>query len=541
MEKDVCYKMKKKNNNNENVVSSETAKKFSNKKYMMHKYWGKKPAKELRKIILEYTKENELLFDPFAGYGGFSSEALLTGRNVISNDLNPISNFINKRLLSTDINFKKIDVFLKKIEEETKSLRNYWYGLDTEDGRAEVITALRKKNGQVVRFKIIIGDKKKQEEYPLNELESIAFKEKEDSFTISDWFPTNKIITNSRISAKEGLSVPDLFDIRSLSCHSKLYKIINSFPDCEEKNLLLFAFTSNIANCSKLVPPIRSRGEMSQGAWMTGFYVGETYLENNVFHYFHNRVKKIISGKKEYLEQYSDTYESVDYKITNEDAKNLSISEQEIDFVFTDFPYGDAVPYFEQSIIWNSWLKFDVDYKNEIVISDSKIRQKDINDFSKGIFASISEIYRVLKRNKFFVFTYHSLSGFEWSTITNSLLEVGFEIIDCELIVQKTFTPRQLNRKKTIKGDLLVVCKKTDIHKEVHIFAEKELEDDFIKNIFLETINDGFYETNEIIVEFLKRFFRERVITKNSNIISMIEKVAIFDGKGWVINNNEKI
>ncbi|MCE2140979.1 hypothetical protein GRC93_11025, partial [Streptococcus thermophilus] len=127
---------------------------------------------------------------------------------------------------------------------------------------------------------------------------------------------------------------------------------------------------------------------MSQGAWMTGFYVGETYLENNVFHYFHNRVKKIISGKKEYLEQYSYTYESVDYKITNEDAKNLSISEQEIDFVFTDFPYGDAVPYFEQSIIWNSWLKFDVDYKNEIVISDSKIRQKDINDFSKGIFAS---------------------------------------------------------------------------------------------------------------------------------------------------------
>ena len=36
---------------------------------------------------------------------------------------------------------------------------------------------------------------------------------------------------------------------------------------------------------------------MSQGAWMTGFYIGETYLENNVFHYFENRVKKIIKQK----------------------------------------------------------------------------------------------------------------------------------------------------------------------------------------------------------------------------------------------------
>ena len=28
--------------------------KFLNKKYMMHKYWGKKPAKELKKLIREY-------------------------------------------------------------------------------------------------------------------------------------------------------------------------------------------------------------------------------------------------------------------------------------------------------------------------------------------------------------------------------------------------------------------------------------------------------------------------------------------------------
>lgn len=524
---------------NENSLKGADVKEFSNKKYMMHKYWGKKPAKELREIILEYTQERELLFDPFAGYGGFSSEAVLTNRNVISNDLNPISNFINSCLLSTDIDFNRVDSFLSIIEKETKSLRNYWYGFHAEQGEVEIITALRKKDGRITKIKVAESGNKKQKELILEEKESNQFYEKEANFIISDWFPTEKLIQNSRISAKEGMSVADLFDKRSLSCHSKLFKIISSFPICEEKNLLLLAFTSNLANCSKLVPPIKSRGEMSQGAWMTGFYTGETYLENNVFHYFKNRVSKIISGKKEYLDQYFDIFEKGKYQITNEDAKHLSIDDEKVDFIFTDFPYGDAVPYFEQSIIWNAWLKFNVDYTNEIVISDSKSRHKDSKDFNEGIFEAISEIYRVLKNDKFFVFTYHSLSGLEWSTITNSLLNVGFEVVDCELLVQKTFTPRQLNRKKTIKGDLLVVCKKTNTHKSVHEFKEKNLEETMIKNIFKETINSGLYETNEIIVEFLKRFFKERVMINSSNIISLIEEVANFDGKGWIINDEE--
>lgn len=519
------------------MTKDDQGNKFSNKKYMMHKYWGKKPAKELRKIILEYSREGDLLLDPFAGYGGFSSEAVLNNRNVISNDLNPISNFINSRLLSTNINFKIIDDFLNKIKEETKFLRNYWYSTDIGGKQYEIITTLRKKNGEIVKNKVIIPGKRNSKEISLSNAEALTFREKEETFTISDWFPTDQVIPNSRISAKKDMTVADLFDVRSLSCHSKLFKIINSFPDCEEKNLLLFAFSSNLANCSRLVPPIKSRGEMSQGAWMTGFYTGETYLENNVFHYFNNRVAKIVAGKKEYIKEYLETSKKGNYKITNEDAKFLSVTDKNIDFIFTDFPYGGSVPYFEQSIIWNSWLKFDVDYNNEIVISDSKVRKKDNDDFMQGITESINEIYRVLKKNKFFVFTYHSLSGFEWSTITNALLKVGFAIVDCELLEQKTFTPRQLNRKKTIKGDLLVVCKKDASHQAVHEFTEDSFEEDFIKNIFIDTINSGLYETNEIIVEFLKRFFKERVIIKNSNIISLLNEVATFDGKGWIINN----
>ena len=190
--------------------------------------------------------------------------------------------------------------------------------------------------------------------------------------------------------------------------------LIEKYTTGSIKDLFLIAFTANLANCSKLVPPIKSRGTLSQGAWMTGFYIGETYIENNVLHYYENRIKKVIRGKEEFLSMLSgdlltEQIQST-YKITNFDAKKMQIPDKSVDYVFTDPPYGDSVPYFEQSIIWNSWLRLEPDYQKEIVISDSNQRKKNIKVFERDINSAFSEIRRILKDNNFFSLTFHSRS-----------------------------------------------------------------------------------------------------------------------------------
>ena len=182
-------------------------------------------------------------------------------------------------------------------------------------------------------------------------------------------------------------------------------------------------------------------------------------------------------------------------------------------------------------------MGFCVDYENEIIISDSTSRMKRKEEFGKDVKKAIYEIYRVLKKEKYFVFTYHSLSGFEWMTITNSLIESGFEVTNCELLLQKTFTPRQLNRVKTIKGDLLVTCKKSDAvatSTQLNSFEQ----DKMIKSMFIDVLKNGACETNDVIVEFLKIFFSSRMIVTDLNIISRLEQVATFNGNGWMLNEN---
>jgi len=335
------------------------------------------------------------------------------------------------------------------------------------------------------------------------------------------------------------MTVASLFTKRTLACHARLFSLIESISTGNERDLFKLAFTANLANCSKLVPPIKSRGDMSQGAWMTGFYIGETYLENNVLQYFENRLDKIVKGKKDYLSFFEKglfAENSLTYSVTQYDAKDLKIASDSVDYIFTDPPYGDAVPYFEQSIIWNSWLKLKPEYKNEIVISDSKVRNKTTDNFESEINEAFSEIRRVLKLGGYFSLTYHSLSGLEWKAITNACIKNGFELVSFEWLVQKSFTPRQINRSKSIKGDVLVTFQKSPSIKSI-IMDDIQTEA-FFKNEIENWLTIESLDTNEIFLRIMKIIFTRKIIIGNVDILNiMVKNFGFNDNNKWILND----
>src|SRR5690606_30385557 len=267
------------------------------------------------------------------------------------------------QLLEKDIDLKLLERQWKLIKSEFEPYNSEWYDWNYKGQTVNVITILRDNNDNPLKCKFKISGSSKTQEIDITEIESQEYLKFEKTQEIVDWFPTTKLIQNSRISAKEGMKVSDLFTKRTLACHARLLALIEKHSSGKEKDLFKVAFTANLANCSKLLPPIKSRGEMAPGAWMTGFYIGEYILENNVQHYFENRFSKILNGKEDYLNQFGNkgefNFNPVNYhnhyKTLHNAAKNLAIEDESIDYIFTDPPYGDAVPYFEQSIIWNSW------------------------------------------------------------------------------------------------------------------------------------------------------------------------------------------
>tara|TARA_B100000242_G_C43044628_1_gene487491 strand:- start:552 stop:1682 length:1131 start_codon:yes stop_codon:yes gene_type:complete len=101
---------------------------------------------QLPKYFIEkYTKEGEIVYDPFGGRGTTAIEAALLGRNIITNDINPLSTlFVLGRLnppslddiedwfdsrIERNTEMDQIDLsmfFEKKTLQEINDLRNYF-------------------------------------------------------------------------------------------------------------------------------------------------------------------------------------------------------------------------------------------------------------------------------------------------------------------------------------------------------------------------------------------------------------------------------
>src|SRR5690554_310784 len=234
------------------------------KKYDMHKYWGKKPFYELKTIIEKFSEKGDVILDPFAGYGGFPIEGYILGRNVIANDLNPIANFITRCLISDSLNFEKFNEMVTTLNNILDSCDKYWNYIKIDEKNYKIVMTLRDENDIPIMIKVQEEGKRQFVEMELTKSQQNDLLKKEKDYELTSWYPKDELFINSRISAKKGMKICDLFPKRALVCHSKLLEAINSFEDSIEKDYLLMAFTANIANASKLVPPIRSRGKMSQ-------------------------------------------------------------------------------------------------------------------------------------------------------------------------------------------------------------------------------------------------------------------------------------
>ena len=175
-------------------------------------------------------------------------------------------------------------------------------------------------------------------------------------------------------------------------------------------------------------------------------------------------------------------------------------------------------------------MGFDPDYANEIVISDSKPRRKNHVTFESDMNSAFREIRRVLKSDKFFSLTYHSLSGKEWKAITNACINNGFILEDFQWLVQKSFTPRQINRMKTIKGDVLITLKKSPLLRKVSALNDSEVRALFRKSI-ADWLRTEPLTTNEIFLRIMKKVFSERILITNIDLLQLLTAEFKFDNE----------
>lgn len=467
------------------IKENHTAESISNPKtykgiYAFHKYWGKKPIESLSYCIENCTNKNDIVLDPFLGSGLISKEAHNLGRRFLGIDINPFSIEHTLFLLSLPkaeeykkaINLIKKNV-LSKISEsyvlENTDIATHF--LWNKDILQEVWT---KKNTSRKKIQL------KPTEFDLNNIKKF------ESYSVRN-IQKGTFFENTRINSVENMTVYDLFTKRALYNIDLILDEINKFSG-DLRRALQLTLTSSSGQMSNMVFAVTSRGKTKKqqsekievGSWVIGLWRPDLHFEINVWNCFENRSNKLYkallvqdSSSVSYKDTISDFYTNkASMGIIQGNSKNelKKIPSESIKLIITDPPHSDRIPYLELSEMWNCLLNKQVDFSDEIIVSNAKARKKSKEKYLNDMREILTESSRILTKDGYLLLYFNAKDKTSWNFFDsiekqNSLIYLGSFPMEysANSVVQD-------NRKGAMKSDYVLVFNHSKTEKILSIF-----------------------------------------------------------------------
>jgi DNA modification methylase len=358
------------------VKKQEVKRYFGVNSYFTRQSWDVVSA-----YIKNFTKKGDVVLDPFGGSGITAIEALLNEREAISIDLNPLSVFIMESLIAPVKLSELADAYHRVCEEYNQKAPK------TQKDIKEILS---------------------KHQIP----KDISLPRGSDVETITELFTENQI-------AQLAL----------------LKYIIKKERNKNIKLTLLLAFYNTISVMNRTYHKMPHGGPVNFVMYYR-YRIAPDPLIKNIMEVFENKFKRVNNAKKEIEQQCTLNKITVEQtmknaKIAKGTATNLSfLSNESIDYIYTDPPYGKKIPYLDLSIMWNSWLDLKVtedDYNQEAIEGGEHHKTKQ--DYNMLIVKSIQEMYRVLKFDRWLSFVFAHKDPEFWHLIIETCEKCGFEYI----------------------------------------------------------------------------------------------------------------
>ncbi len=434
--------------------------------YRTMKYWGKKPHNIWGQYIKQYCPKNGIVLDPFVGSGMTHFESIRNKREVITIDLNPISDITIRCLTKRNIDTSKVVNSAQKIIDTILS-KDYY--------RNEYMTSCEfcSKNVTIYNYKI---NGKSTITYKCNDCNQIITKEiknyNDSNYTIDKWIPNKRLseiesINDTFMKKISDDNISSLWSNRNLKILSEMYNLILQEKDEDIKEILVFAFVQSLHLTSKMCVPRddKSNRPLSTSWGRPAYMLSKKIFEQNPVQAFEKAIFNSTGILKalESSEEYIGKTININAKHYLGDANEiLNTIEKKVDLIITDPPYGDLIQYGDLSEVWVSWLErykeeYKINHKNEIIIN----KNKDIDFYKNRLKDTFIKLYDILKEEGTFILTFNSNKKSDWESLFYAIKNSKFYVE--KIIYQKNRRSSEANVKAKegiAISDYYLICKK---------------------------------------------------------------------------------
>ena len=357
--------------------------------YGVHPYFTRRPANVVRRYILHYSRAGDRVLDPFGGSGVTAIEAFLENRVGIQNDINPLANFIACGI--ADLSKGDIGNYRRVLGELRDECRTRLMGIQTIDEKGLIALQPCLSLPKNVRL------------------------------------PSNADVKRYR----------DLFSGRQLVSLAILKNAIDSLEDAYARKAMLMAWSATLTKLNKTFLSAAGRAESRGGSSIFSIYrykVAKNPVDLSPWDTFEERARNILAAKTEIDQLIKIKERSGNWRGSFEaHAKDIEELENgfrdQIDYIFTDPPYGGHISYLDLSTLWNVWLDQmpSMDMQECELIVGGELKHAE-ETYIRRLGKSIRSCINMLKQGRWLsvVFQHWNVAYFE--AILTSAAEAGAEL-----------------------------------------------------------------------------------------------------------------
>jgi DNA modification methylase len=273
------------------------------------------------------------------------------------------------------------------------------------------------------------------------------------------WFPKDEILKGDKTSEPLRLGYTHIhhyYTRRNLIAYSTLWKKANN------NKLLQFVLSSVQLHVNKMrrFQPVKPGG--TPGLVGT-LYFSSLPVELSIF----DSVPRKLEDIKKALIQVKDLKSNV---CSVNDAGNLSINDNTIDYIFTDPPFGANLMYSELNYLWEAWLQVKTNNLKEAI--ENKSQGKSLLDYQELMTRCFKEYYRVLKHNRWMTVEFSNTSAAVWNGIQTALQRAGFVVANVSGLDKKQGSFNAVTNPTSVKQDLVISCYKPSSEFEMDFTAK---------------------------------------------------------------------
>lgn len=248
-----------------------------------------------------------------------------------------------------------------------------------------------------------------------------------------------------------------LYTKRNFSVLTSLWGKTNLYPPSlrEALRFLILSYNSTHSTImTRVVIKKRMPDFVLTGAQSGVLYVSNLPVEKNILEGLKRKVSTIVRA-------FEMTWESKsEVEVVNQTSTKLRIPDKSVDYIFTDPPFGDYIPYSEINQVNEAWLGKLTESKNEVIVNTAQ--GKGISEYANLMSKVFSELNRVLKDDGSMSLVFHTAKAEIWQALMAAYRKSHFQVVSSSILDKIQASFKQVTSEVIVQGDPLMLLFKSN-------------------------------------------------------------------------------